>query len=131
MEEMPSTLINLCKTLLLALVLVVPSTGWSNTLEEVPSPLAMTGDAIFVRPVMIGVTILGAAVFIISSPFSALGGNIDESWDQLVVGPFQTTFVRCLGCTMNGRKASSVVKQNDKNEKTEEPTVIRKNENTK
>ena len=108
---MHSTLINLCKTLLLALVLVVPSTGWSNTVDEVPSPLAMTGDAIFVRPVMMAVTVLGAVVFIVSSPFSALGGNINQSWDQLVNGPFETTFVRCLGCTMNGRKVTTVVKQ--------------------
>jgi len=113
MEEMHSTLINLCKTLLLALVLVVPSTGWSNTVDEVPSPLAMSGDAIFVRPVMMAVTVLGAAVFIVSSPFSALGGNIGESFDQLVGGPFETTFVRCLGCTMNGKKVTTVVKQTE------------------
>jgi len=116
MEEMHSTLINLCKTLLLALVLVVPSTGWSNTVDEVPSPLAMTGDAIFVRPVMLAVTVVGAVVFIISSPFSALGGNIGESWDQLVDGPFETTFVRCLGCTTNGRKTSTVTQQSEETE---------------
>lgn len=110
---MHSTLMNFTKTLLLALVLVVPSTGWSNTVDEVPSPLAMTGDAIFVRPVMIGVTILGAAVFIVSSPFAALGGNIDDSWDQLVSKPFETTFQRCLGCTMNGKKVSTVVQQTE------------------
>ena len=110
---MHSTLNKLCKTLLLALVLVVPSTGWSNTVDEVPTPLAMTGDAIFVRPVMMAVTVLGAAVFIVSSPFAALGGNIGESFDQLVANPFETTFVRCLGCTMNGRKASAVVKQSE------------------
>jgi hypothetical protein len=113
MKEMHTTLINLCKTLLLALVLVVPSTGWSNTIDEVPSALAMTGDAIFVRPVMLAVTVVGAAVFIISSPFSALGGNIGDSWDQLVDGPFETTFVRCLGCTMNGRKSTEVVQQSE------------------
>jgi len=113
---MHSRLISLCKTLLLALVLVVPSTGWSNTVEEVPSPLSMTGDALFVRPVMIAVTVLGSAIFIVSSPFAALGGNIDETWDQLVVEPFKTTFVRCLGCTMNGRKVTTVVKQAEESE---------------
>lgn len=110
---MHSTLMNLCKIFLLAMVLVVPSTGWSNTVDEVPSPLAMTGDAIFVRPVMMGITVLGAVVFIVSSPFAALGGNIGESFDQLVASPFETTFVRCLGCTMNGRKVSAVVKQSE------------------
>lgn len=116
MEEMQAKLINLCKTLLLAMVLVVPTTAWSSTVEEVPSPLAMTGDAIFVRPVMMAVTVLGAAVFIVSSPFSALGGNIGESFDQLVANPFETTFVRCLGCTMNGRKAATVVNQTEEAE---------------
>lgn len=111
---MHSTLMKLCKTLLLAIVLVVPSTGWSNAVDEVPSPLAMSGDAIFVRPAMMVITVLGAAVFIVSSPFAALGGNIDESFDQLVARPFETTFVRCLGCTMNGRKVTAVVKQTEK-----------------
>ena len=113
---MHSKLISLCKTLLLALVLVVPSTGWSNTVDEVPSPLAMTGDAIFVRPVMMVVTVLGGALFIVSSPFAALGGNIDESWDQFVAEPFKTTFVRCLGCTMNGRKVTTVIQQVEESE---------------
>ena len=116
---MHTTLINLCKTLLLALVLVVPSTGWSNTVEEAPSPLAMTGDAIFVRPVMLAVTVVGAAVFIISSPFSALGGNMSEAWDQLVDGPFETTFVRCLGCTMNGRKADTVAQMEEESQEVQ------------
>ena len=93
----------------LAIMLSVPATGWSNTVEETPGPLAMTADTIFVRPVMFVTTILGAGVFLISSPFAALGGNIDESWNVLVEEPFETTFVRCLGCTMNGRKAAKVV----------------------
>ncbi len=97
----------------LALLLSLPATGWSNTIEETPGALAMTADTIFVRPVMLVTTILGAGVFIVSSPFSALGGNIDESWNVLVEQPFETTFVRCLGCTMNGRKVSKVVEQED------------------
>ena len=101
------------KVMTLALVLAFPATGWSNTVEETPSALAMTGDAFFVRPVMLVTTILGTAIFIVSSPFAALGGNIDESFEQLVEGPFETTFIRCLGCTVNGRKVSTTVKQVD------------------
>jgi len=91
----------------------VPSTGWSSTIEETPSAIAMTGDALFVRPVMLVTTILGAGLFIVSSPFSALGGNVGEAWDVLVEGPFETTFVRCLGCTSNGRKAAHTVEQEE------------------
>ena len=101
------------KVITLALVLAFPATGWSNTIEETPSALAMTGDAFFVRPVMLGVTVIGTAIFIISSPFAALGGNIGDSFEQLVEKPFETTFVRCLGCTVNGRKVSTTVKQVD------------------
>jgi hypothetical protein len=101
------------KVLMFSLILALPATGWSNTIEETPSAVAMTGDAIFVRPVMIATTVLGAAIFIVSSPFSALGGNLGESFSELVGKPFNTAFVRCLGCTMNGRKVSAVVSQDE------------------
>ncbi|TNC80313.1 MAG: hypothetical protein C9356_14520 [Oleiphilus sp.] len=96
--------------------IMVPATGWSRTIEETPSALAMTGDAIVVRPVMLATTLIGAGIFIVSSPFSALGGNVGEAFDVLVKGPFETTFVRCLGCTMNGRKVSDVVEQTEESD---------------
>jgi len=102
---------NILKVVILSCVLALPSVGWTGTVEEKPSALAMTGDTIFVRPAMIVTTVLGAAIFIVSSPFSALGGNIAESFDQLVGKPFNTAFIRCLGCTISGRKVSSTVKQ--------------------
>tara|TARA_R110001592_G_scaffold319724_3_gene597493 strand:- start:21969 stop:22325 length:357 start_codon:yes stop_codon:yes gene_type:complete len=110
---MQSQLTKCLKVITLALVLAFPATAWSNTVEETPSALAMTGDAFFVRPVMLVTTVIGTAIFIVSSPFAALGGNIGESFEQLVQGPFETTFVRCLGCTVNGRKVSTTVKQVD------------------
>ncbi len=103
-------------SLLLGLCLMIPATGWTNTIEEKPGALAMSTDAIVVRPAMLVTTLLGAGVFIVSSPFSALGGNIGEAWEVLVEGPFETTFVRCLGCTMNGRKVSAVVEQKEESE---------------
>jgi len=96
------------KVLMFSLILALPATAWSNTVEETPSAVAMTGDALFVRPVMIVTTVLGAAIFIVSSPFSALGGNVGESFSELVGKPFSTAFIRCLGCTMNGRKPDTV-----------------------
>ena len=108
---MHSIKLNYFKALIVGLVLSAPAIGWSNTIEETPSALSMSADALFVRPVMLVTTVLGGAIFIVSSPFAGLGGNIDESWNVLVEKPFETTFVRCLGCTMNGRKASTVVEQ--------------------
>lgn len=108
---MHAKLFKALQMLVLSLCMALPTTGWSKTVEETPSAMAMTGDALFVRPVMLVATILGAGVFIVSSPFSALGGNAGEAWETLVEGPFETTFVRCLGCTQNGR--ANTVKQDE------------------
>jgi len=106
-------MVKMLQMLALSLCLALPASGWSQTVEEKPSAMAMTGDALFVRPVMLVTTLLGAGVFLVSSPFSALGGNVGEAWEVLVEGPFETTFVRCLGCTMNGRKQTTVVEQEE------------------
>lgn len=102
------------KQFILVLALTMPSLAMSSTIEEPPSGLAMTGDALLVRPVMFATTILGAVVFAVSSPFSYLGGNADEAWETLVVGPYETTFERCLGCTANGKKVAATVEQEQK-----------------
>jgi hypothetical protein len=73
-------------------------------MDEAPGALAMTADTLVVRPVMFVGTLVGGVLFIVSSPFSALGGNIDESWEVLVNKPFQVTFNRCLGCKRIGKK---------------------------
>jgi hypothetical protein len=39
----------------------------------------------------------GSVVFVLSLPFSALGGNVGEAADKLVVDPARYTFVRPLG----------------------------------
>jgi hypothetical protein len=52
-------------------------------------------DGILVRPLGIAATIVGGAFFVVSLPFSALGGNIDESAQRLVVDPYK--FTKCMG----------------------------------
>ncbi|MCL6414181.1 hypothetical protein MIB92_00830 [Aestuariirhabdus sp. Z084] len=84
------------------------------TLSLLTTPVSASGDLqvdsdrhkagrmateILVRPVSLGITILGTAAFVLTLPFSALGGNVGEAADELVVGPFDATFRRCLGCT--------------------------------
>lgn len=76
----------------------------SRHVEEEPTALAMTADAVFVRPVMFCVTVVGSALWLVSLPFSAAGGNVKEAADTLVLKPAKTTFVRCLGCTNPGYK---------------------------
>jgi hypothetical protein len=57
----------------------------------------MAADGIVVRPLGIVSLVAGFGLFVISSPFSALGGNIGEAWDTLVVEPAKFTFTRPLG----------------------------------
>ncbi|RMF16567.1 MAG: hypothetical protein D6758_07635 [Gammaproteobacteria bacterium] len=90
--------------LLAALALVLPSAGYSEVLEEKPSALAMFGDAVFARPVLLTTTVVGSAIYVVSLPFSLAGGNAKEAAETLVMGPAKATFVRCLGCTKVGRK---------------------------
>ena len=54
-------------------------------------------DALIVRPLGICATILGVGLFVISLPFSALGGNVKEAGKKLVVAPAKFTFQRPLG----------------------------------
>lgn len=79
-----------------------------NTLEEEPSALAMTGDALIARPLLMATTVIGGAVYLVSLPFSLLGGNAEEAGETLVVGPAKAAFVRCLGCTQIGKKKASI-----------------------
>ncbi len=72
--------------------------------EENPSALAMTGDLLIVRPVMFTMTVVGAALWLVSLPFSAAGGNAKQAGKTLVATPATHTFMRCLGCTQPGYK---------------------------
>lgn len=73
----------------------------STTVVEQPSGVAMTADLI-ARPVLLGVTVVGSAIWLLGLPFTAAGGNIKQSADVLVGEPAKNTFVRCLGCTNAG-----------------------------
>ena len=66
---------------------------------EAPKGYAMMGDLLIARPLLLGVTAIGTVAFIVSLPFTALGGNIGDAGQSLVVDPARETFVRCLGCS--------------------------------
>ena len=65
--------------------------------SERPSGGAMLADAVLMRVPMTAVTIVGAAVFVVTLPFSALGGNVSEAGTKLVKEPFEYAWVRPLG----------------------------------
>jgi len=80
----------------------VGRTSDAGEVVENPSGMAMTGDLLIVRPVMFTITVVGAAMWLVSLPFTAAGGNIKQAGDTLVVTPAKHTFYRCLGCTNAG-----------------------------
>lgn len=63
-----------------------------------PSAELMIFDGLVVRPLMLGVTLAGTALFVVTLPFSALGSNVDVAAEKLVVEPASWVFENCLGC---------------------------------
>lgn len=99
MRSLNKTLKSATLALSLAAFVAAPVAVQAQNVTERPTGVEMTADAILVRPLMLGATVLGAALFVVSLPFSALGGNAGEAGQTLVVTPFKATFVRCLGCS--------------------------------
>ncbi len=71
--------------------------------DDEPSAGEMVADVVVARPIGFVATVLGGAAFVVSLPFSALGGNVEEAADALFLAPAKATFVRCLGCRTTGR----------------------------
>ncbi|MGK0500509.1 MAG: hypothetical protein ACJAYG_002160 [Oceanicoccus sp.] len=86
----------------MATILLLPQIAYTQAIEEDPSALAMTGDLLLARPLLLATTVIGSVVYLVSLPFSLAGGNAVEAGNTLVVGPAKATFVRCLGCTHSG-----------------------------
>ena len=94
---------------MLMVQLMAPTQGMADALTKhkqinEPGPAEMVLDGIVVRPIMLGITVLGTGVFILTSPFSLLGGNFEDAADELVIKPAKMTFIRCLGCSTPERK---------------------------
>lgn len=82
-----------------ALVAVPCVTCFAQELEQDEDVIAgkMAGDALVARPLGLCTTLIGGAIFLVSLPFSALGGNVGPAFDYLLVDPFEFTFKRPLG----------------------------------
>ena len=88
----------------LGLALMAPWFANAQPVDESPSALAMAGDLIIARPLLLVATAAGAAAFLVSLPFTATGGNMDQAADTLMAGPADALFVRCLGCRSSYRR---------------------------
>lgn len=89
-------LLGLC----MAMSLATPALA--EAVDETPDPFAMVGDLVVARPIGLVMTAAGAAAFVVSLPFTAMAGHVSEAAETLVIGPAETTFVRCLGCRNTG-----------------------------
>ena len=74
-----------------------PVLAWDPDADTEPSGAAMAGDLLVIRPVSFVGLVAGSIVFVLSSPFSAIGGNINQAAEKLVKNPASYTFVRPLG----------------------------------
>ena len=62
-----------------------------------PSGGEMIYDAVIIRPIGLIATVVGMAFFVVTLPFSALGGNVDAAGEKLVSDPGKYTFKRPIG----------------------------------
>jgi len=69
----------------------------TETEQSRPDGGAMVADFLILRPLGILTLVAGFTCFVLSSPFSALGGNIHTAWDKMAADPAQFTFARPLG----------------------------------
>lgn len=72
---------------------------WGPGAVDKPNGARMVADTLVARPLYAAATAFGAAVFLVTLPFSALGGNVDQAASELVTGPAHGLLTRCLGCT--------------------------------
>ena len=91
------------KKSLLAVLFVCMATPTFAVGSDEPGAAAMALDLLVARPFGLIITTVGTAVFLVSLPFSAAGGNVNNASEKLVLGPARETFVRCLGCKTTGR----------------------------
>ena len=84
-------------TLALSNVMFSANVAAYERVHEEPTAGTMLADTFMVRPFMLVSTVIGTAAFIVTLPFSLLGGNAGEAGKTLVVEPAAYTFVRPLG----------------------------------
>ena len=81
-----------------ALFLCQPGFAGESNLHE-PTGVEMAADLIIGRPISLLATAAGSVVWLLGLPFSAAGGNVEQSAEVLIIEPAKATFVRCLGCS--------------------------------
>lgn len=106
------------KVALMVICLLLPQMLWAEeAIDESPNEWAMVGDLLVARPIGVVLTVGGAAVWLVSLPFTLLAGNASEAAGTLIGGPAESTFMRCLGCRnagYSGKDAAAIKKMNER-----------------
>jgi thioredoxin-related protein len=85
------------KIFIILLTFIVFSTPTLAFATDEEDNLNVVVDAALVRPLGLVSIVLGASLFIVSLPFTAISGNIDKSTKVLIIEPIDFTFKRPLG----------------------------------
>lgn len=75
-----------------------PEESSSADQSHQPTAEQMILDGLVYRPISLAGTLVGTGIFIVTLPFSLIGGNADVAGQRLVLEPASDTFLRCLGC---------------------------------
>lgn len=80
--------------------IVVPFGASSIAASKYPperNPALMLIDGVVVRPFQFSSLVIGTVSFVLTAPWSALGGNMGEAYTKMMVEPARQTFKRPLG----------------------------------
>ncbi|MGO1250742.1 hypothetical protein [Psychrobacter sp.] len=64
-----------------------------------PSYDTMVVDTVVGKPLQLVNAVAGTAAYVVSLPFSIIGGNADQAQQKMVIEPW-SAMGRCLGCTV-------------------------------
>jgi hypothetical protein len=80
----------------ICIILIASLIFFTNTaaFAESRSGEDIAADLAFMRPLGIGATVAGTAIFIISLPFALITSDVPKTAKELVVDPFNYTFDR-------------------------------------
>ena len=90
-----------------------------------PSYETMAVDTVVGKPLQLIAAVAGTAAYIVSLPFSLIGGNADQAQQKLFVEPWNA-MSRCLGCTVaeDNYYKSQIVDNNVVRIVVDQPSVI-------
>ena len=98
MNKLHSKIMHLLASLVLvSSTLLFSQQAVATSADQEDNGAAMVGDLLFARPIGLVGTVLGSAAFVVTLPFSLLGGNVVDAGKSLVIVPIKFTFFRPLG----------------------------------